>query len=105
MMVGFDPHSVCARCRDKKKGSDPCVENPEKDCKLCLALTPEQLNQLSTPSYKLKKEKRDAKSSTPVKRPEFRHSQSNPRGPGTCVGSRGHGWPDNPWFEWSGRKV
>ena len=67
MMAGFDPHSVCARCRDKKKGSDPCFENPEKDCKLCLALTPEQLNQLSTPSYKLKKEKRDAKSSTPVK--------------------------------------
>ena len=66
MMAGFDPHSVCARCRDKKKGSDPCVENPEKDCKHCLALTPEQLNQLSTPSYKLKKEKRDAKS-TPVK--------------------------------------
>ena len=67
MMAGFDPHSVCARCRDKKKGWDPCVENPEKDCKLCLALTPEQLNQLSTPSYKLKKEKRDAKSTTPVK--------------------------------------
>ena len=65
MMAGFDPHSVCARCRDKK-GSDPCVENPEKDCKLCLALTPEQLNQLSTPSYKMKKEKRDAKSA-PVK--------------------------------------
>ena len=66
MMAGFDLHSACARCRDKKKGSDPCIENPEKDCKLCLALTPEQLNQLSTPSYKLKKEKRDAKS-TPVK--------------------------------------
>ena len=67
IMAGFDPHSVCAHCRDKKKGSDPCVENPEKDCKLCLALTADQLNQLSTPSYKLKKEKRDAKSSTPVK--------------------------------------
>ena len=66
-MAGFDPHSMCARCRGKKKGSDPCVENPAKDCKLCLALTPEQLNQLSTPSYKLKKEKRDAKTSTPVK--------------------------------------
>ena len=28
MMAGFDLHSVCARCRDKKKGKDPCVEKP-----------------------------------------------------------------------------
>ena len=26
MMAGFDFHTVCARCRDKKKGQDPCVE-------------------------------------------------------------------------------
>ena len=32
MMAGFDPHSVCARCRDKKKGKDPCVEKPDSDC-------------------------------------------------------------------------
>ena len=53
------------RCRDKKKGTDPYVEKPDADCALCNALTPEQLTQLSTPSYKLKKEKKEAKSSTP----------------------------------------
>ena len=67
MMAGFDPHSVCARCCDKKKGTDPCVEKPEADCALCNDLTPEQLTQLSTPSYKLKKEKKEAKLSTPSK--------------------------------------
>ena len=65
MMAGFDPHTVCARCRDKKKGKDPCVEKEGASCHHCNALTPEQLAQLSTPSYKLKKEKRDMKSSTP----------------------------------------
>ena len=25
-MAGFDQHAHCARCRDKKKGSDPCVK-------------------------------------------------------------------------------
>ena len=28
MMAGFDLHGVCTRCRDKKKGKDPCVERP-----------------------------------------------------------------------------
>ena len=35
MMAGFDTHAVCARCRDKKKGSDPCVETPPKPCSHC----------------------------------------------------------------------
>ena len=69
MMAGFDLHSVCARCRDKKKGQDPCVEKPGADCTICKALTPEQLSHLSTPSYKNKKEKRELKSSTPAKNP------------------------------------
>ena len=69
MMAGFDPHTVCAHCRDKKKGTDPCVEKEGASCRHCNALTPEQLAQLSTPSYKLKKEKRDMKSSTPSKNP------------------------------------
>ena len=56
MMAGFDLHSVCACCRDKKKGKDPCVEKPESECQHYKVLTPEQLAQLSTPSYKLKKE-------------------------------------------------
>ena len=50
----------------------PCVERPETtDCKFCNTLTTEQRVQLSTPSYKLKKEKREAKkiesTSTPTK--------------------------------------
>ena len=60
-MANFDGHAFCARCRDKKKGTDTCVESPTKDSKFCLLLTPEQKLQLATPSYKLKKEKRDAK--------------------------------------------
>ena len=60
MMAGFDQHSVCARCRDRKKGSDPCVETPPAACIHCDSLS-------STPSYKLKKAKKDAKSSTPAK--------------------------------------
>ena len=44
----------------------PCVEKPDTECQHCKALTPEQLAQLSTPSYKLKK--RD-KSVTPSKDP------------------------------------
>ena len=67
MMAGFDLHGFCARCRDKKKGKDPCVEKPGSDCQHCNALTPEQLAQLSTPSYKLKKEKRDKADTTPSK--------------------------------------
>ena len=66
MMAGFDLHGFCARCRDKK-GKDPCVEKPGSDCQPCKALTPEQLTQLSTPSYKLKEEKRDKADTTPTK--------------------------------------
>ena len=69
MMAGFDLHSFCARCRDKKKGKDTCVEKPDSECQHCKVLTPEQLAQLSTPSYKLKKEKRDKSDSTPSKNP------------------------------------
>ena len=67
MMAGFDHHSVCARCRDKKKGSDPCIKTPPAPCTHCDDLTQEQKDQLATPSYKLKKEKKEAKSSTPLK--------------------------------------
>ena len=52
-MANFDQHAYCARCREKNKGKDPCVENKDTStCKFCLALTPEQLAQISTPSYK-----------------------------------------------------
>ena len=68
MMAGFDLHSFCAHCCDKKKGKDPCVKKPNLECQICKALTPEQLAQLSTPSYKLRKEKRDKAESTPSKK-------------------------------------
>ena len=61
-MASFDRHSFCARCRDKGKGEEPCIANKETaDCKFCNSLTPEQRMQLATPSYKIKKEKREAK--------------------------------------------
>ena len=60
---------MCAHCRDNKNGQDPCVEKPGADCAICKALTPEQLSQLSTPSYKNKKEKRELKSSARAKNP------------------------------------
>ena len=50
MMAGFDHLSVCVRCHNKKKGSDPGVESPPSACVHCDALTPEQKAQLSTPS-------------------------------------------------------
>ena len=71
-MASFDCHSFCARCRDKGKDKDPCVEKPDTtECKFCNVLILEQRIQLATPSYKIKKEKREAKQlealSTPVK--------------------------------------
>ena len=72
-MAIFDSHSVCARCRDKGKDKDPCMEKLQcTDCKFCNLLTPEQKAQLAIPTYKLKKEKREAKKlesdpSTPIK--------------------------------------
>ena len=61
-MAGFDGHAFCARCREKGKGEEPCIANKETtDCKFCNLFTPEQRAQISTPSYKIKKEKREAK--------------------------------------------
>ena len=61
-MAGFDSHSFCARCRDKGKGKDPCVEKPQStNCKFCNSLTSGQCSKLSTPSYKPKKEKHEAR--------------------------------------------
>ena len=59
IMAGFDSHNFCARCREKGKGSDPCISH--NDCNACNSLTEEQHTQLSTPSYRLKTEKRDSK--------------------------------------------
>ena len=59
LMAGFDTHSFCARCREKCKGPDPCVS--KNDCHACNILTEDQRLQLSTPSYRIKKEKRESK--------------------------------------------
>ena len=76
MMAGFGLPSVCAQCHDTKKGKDPCVEKPESDFQHCKVVTPEKLAQLSTPSYKLKKEKRDKSDTTPSKNPSSTSSTS-----------------------------
>ena len=52
-VASFNGHLYCAHCRDRSKDKDTCVESK--------ALTPEQRAQLATLSYKLKKEKREAK--------------------------------------------
>ena len=59
IMASFDKHSRCARCRDKNQGDDPCVK--QLPCEFCDLLTPEQLLQLSTPTYKIRKEKQKSK--------------------------------------------
>ena len=75
LMDGFDTHSCCVRCYDKGTGPDPCVEKLEySDFSFRSILTSDQHAQLSTPSYKLKKEKRDSKktdkTATPIKEPK-----------------------------------
>ena len=59
IMASFDSHCFCARCREKGKGSDSCISH--LDCNACNSLIEEQRIQLSTPSYKIKKEKRESK--------------------------------------------
>ena len=59
IMASFDRHSRCARCRDKSLGEDPCVL--KLPCEYCEVLTPEQVIQLATPTYKLRKEKSKSK--------------------------------------------
>ena len=59
IMASFDRHSRCARCRDKGLGEDPCIS--KLPCEYCKLLTPEQVIQLATPTYKLRKEKEKSK--------------------------------------------
>ena len=59
LMAGYDTHTVCARCRDKKKGQDPCIR--DKPCSHCKLLTEDQKLRLATPVYQKKKEKRELK--------------------------------------------
>ena len=55
VMASFDGHMKCARCRDKGVGDGACVL--KKDCNVCKAFTPEQILQLSTPTYRERKNK------------------------------------------------
>ena len=55
VMAIFDGHLKCARCRDKGVGEDNCVL--KKDCPICKAFTPEQVQQLATPTYRERKNK------------------------------------------------
>ena len=61
IMASFDKHSRCARCRDKGLGDDPCIK--KLHCDFCELLTPEQIIQLLTPTYKLRKEKQKERES------------------------------------------
>ena len=62
LMAAFDTYTHYARCRDKGKGSDPCVLKLDCTCTNCNELTTDQRAQLATPSYQIKKEKHDSKS-------------------------------------------
>ena len=55
VMAIFDGHLKCTRCRDKGVGEDNCVL--KKDCPICKAFTPKQIQQLSTPTYRERKSK------------------------------------------------
>ena len=55
VMVSFDGHSKCARCRDKGVGEEDCVL--KKDCAVCKGFTPEQVLQQATPTYSKRKNK------------------------------------------------
>ena len=55
-MATFDLHEKCARCKDKKVCEDPCVKGQE--CVICEGFSDAQRETLSTPSYKIRKEKR-----------------------------------------------
>ena len=100
LMASFDTHSFCARCREKSKGPDPCVS--KRDCQACNILTEDQRLQLSTPSYRIKKEKRESKKQgdTPQK-----SSDSSSLTRPLCDGSGGCGRPGDvtvSWFELRG---
>ena len=59
IMASFDKHSRCSRCRDKGQGEDPCVK--QQPCEFCDLITPDEVVQLATPTYKIRKEKQKSK--------------------------------------------
>ena len=55
-MAAFDRHETCARCRDKKLGSDDCVLG--KDCQICESLMDSPQKILATPQYQIRRDKK-----------------------------------------------
>ena len=56
IMASFDLHDKCARCRDKLIGEGDCVL--DKPCSICEGFSGAQKEMLSTPSYKIRKDKK-----------------------------------------------
>ena len=55
-MANFDLHDKCARCRDKSIGEDDCVM--KKQCSICEGFLDSQREMLSTPTYRIRKDKK-----------------------------------------------
>ena len=56
IMAAFDLHKKCARCRDKGIGDDPCIK--DKQCSVCDSFFDEQKELISTPSYRIRKDRK-----------------------------------------------
>ena len=56
IMAAFDLHKKCAYCRDKGIGDDPCVK--DKQCSVCDSFSDEQRELVSTPSYRIRKNRK-----------------------------------------------
>ena len=56
-MAGFDMHEMCARCRDKGLGKDPCIVGGAI-CKICDNFTAIQRDMLATTQYQIRKDKK-----------------------------------------------
>ena len=56
VMAAFDLHKKCARCRDKGIGDDPCVK--DKQCSVWDSFSDERRDLISTPSYRIRKDRK-----------------------------------------------
>ena len=62
LWLSLTPTPKCAHCRDKGVGDDPCVL--KKECDVCKRFTPDQIQQLSTPTYRERRDKKATASSS-----------------------------------------
>ena len=56
VMASFDLQNKCARCQDKHIGEDQC--EADKPCTICNKFIDAQREMLSTPTYRMRKEKK-----------------------------------------------